>query len=433
MRALAAPKSRISVFLSARGFAAAFKYLVSYKKTGGLQTCGIGEGEESQVRFFGFSFPKAVGNSSALAFQTLLWSFGALEAGLWPSQYVDGSTCTASGNLAGQPLTSAGWSGVLLFLKGDLEFMCNDVGLPHWGRNDCCGLCMANKSDLNYKDLRKTASWRCTTHTPQGFRDRFGQDDRHPLLRFLASSGGPFAWALDTLHLLDYHGVSSHIIASVFTDIVKDDEFATGRQAASLQLLNEKLLAYYRLYKIHDRVFINLKIMNAEGNSEFPMLAGPAVKGATCRALVPFVASLTQELVGESRVSQRRAEMLQGLVKVQNVLETSGMFLTPLRILELEYALQELLSNYHYVAGYHMERGNVRYNVTFKFHYTHHLGSLGKVVNPNKLNTYMEESFLAAGARLYNHGAYAGKVQEVILKKYLTALQLRYAVPVLVL
>ena len=193
---------------------------------------------------------------------------------MWPDRCVDGSECTSSGHLAGKPLTAGRWSGVLLFLKGDLDFMCNDVGIPHWSRHDCCGRCLANKSDLNYKDLRRKAKWRPTVHTPESFRRRFGQAPRHPLLLFLAAAGGLFAWALDTLHVMDYNGISAHIIGSVLTDIIRDDEFRTGLQARSLELINERLSDYYRQYGIADRVVISMKVLNVESMTDYPFLGG---------------------------------------------------------------------------------------------------------------------------------------------------------------
>jgi hypothetical protein len=56
--------------------------------------------------------------------------------------------------------TGKPFSAVVLFAKGDLEFMANDVGLPHWSSHEICGLCFANKGHINFKDCRKIAAWR---------------------------------------------------------------------------------------------------------------------------------------------------------------------------------------------------------------------------------------------------------------------------------
>ena len=78
------------------------------------------------------------------------------------------------------------------------------------------------------------------------------------------AAGGLFAWAIDTLHVMNHNGISAHIIGSVLTDIISDDEFRTGSQARSLELINGRLSDHYRQCGIADRVVISLKVLNAE-------------------------------------------------------------------------------------------------------------------------------------------------------------------------
>eukprot|EP00974_Lingulodinium_polyedra_P095304 9234224-Lingulodinium_polyedra.AAC.1 len=45
------------------------------------------------------------------------------------------------------PKTPGQWGAVLLFFCGDLDYVCNVLGLPHFGReNNMCSLCLANNS-----------------------------------------------------------------------------------------------------------------------------------------------------------------------------------------------------------------------------------------------------------------------------------------------
>jgi hypothetical protein len=118
---------------------------------------------------------------------------------------------------------------------------------------------------------------------------------------------------------------------------------------------------------------------------------------------------------------------------VQSVLETSGVFLTDSQAATLDAAMHDLLTNYHYLAAWHMREGRIRYNVTFKCHYAYHLAAMGSTINPFRLSTYTEESYIATGARFYNHGAFGNRTQAVVLEKYLMALQLRLVVPWLLL
>ena len=54
--------------------------------------------------------------------------------------------------------------------------------------------------------------------------------------------------------------------------------------------LNASLKVYYQQYNVVARLEITLKLLAAEKLDEFPCLAGPGVKGATIRAMVPWAA-----------------------------------------------------------------------------------------------------------------------------------------------
>lgn len=202
-------------------------------------------------------------------------------------------------------------------------------------------------------------------------------------------------------------------------------------QAAHIRL-NAKLLAYYREHRITDRIELSMKVIGGETHGDYPILAGAGIKGASIRALVPWAAGLASELSAGSRVKMRRAKIWTALLSIYRVLETGGMFLDAGALTELRGAIHELVINYVYVARHHMDRGNVRYNLVYKFHYLVHLGDFAASINPHRVSTYTEESFVAQGARLWNHGAFGAKTQEAVLQKYLIALQLKLYLPELV-
>jgi hypothetical protein len=60
-----------------------------------------------------------------------------------------------------------------------------------------------------------------------------------------------------------------------------------------------------------------------------------------------------------------------------------------------------VLINYHVLASHHVAVGNLRYNLTIKFHYMQHLADFC-TVNPYFVSCYCEESFIAQGARSSN-------------------------------
>ena len=72
-----------------------------------------------------------------------------------------------------------------------------------------------------------------------------------------------------------------------------------------------------------------------------------------------------------------------------------------------------------------MEAGRVRYNITMKFHYMAHLPELAATINPIRVTTYLEESHLGHGSKIYNHAAYKKNAQRAVLEKWLIAMQLR--------
>lgn len=230
-----------------------------------------GSGEETCTRFFAFSWQKT-GARNFAAWEHLLWSFRCLQSGVWPSTGPDGVACPSAA-AAGTALAPAGgdrfWFALPLFIKGDLEFMCNEVGsqglirdgslkplsvltcqpgelashyvglslmdrtgFPHWSQDRCCGLCLADRSGNNYKDHTARASWRQTTHCPTSFAARF-QNAEHPLLRECCKMSHHY-WALDILHIADYNGVSCHALANVLTDVIRDNEFHLPRQTDTL-------------------------------------------------------------------------------------------------------------------------------------------------------------------------------------------------------
>ena len=92
-----------------------------------------------------------------VAWDFLFWSLSVLESGVWPERGPRGEEYRDS--RSGRPLIPAGdghrWSAVLLYLKGDLEWFANDVGVPHWSKEQCCGLCWADRDRRNYKDFTR--------------------------------------------------------------------------------------------------------------------------------------------------------------------------------------------------------------------------------------------------------------------------------------
>lgn len=91
----------------------------------------------------------------------------------------------------------------------------------------------------------RVAAWKSTCHDHVAFSARFTSPNTHPLLSEMLRLG-PHSWALDLLHVADYHGVSSHAIASLLVEAIRDAELGLGTHQASLDWFPETVATNFR-------------------------------------------------------------------------------------------------------------------------------------------------------------------------------------------
>lgn len=98
------------------------------------------------------------------------------------------------------------------------------------------GLKFPPKRNVLRADFERSrcAGWRATVHNHETFKLRFGGASAHPLLSIIVENS-QYCWALDLLHLVDYHGVASHALANVLVSIIRDAELpGCSRHADSI-------------------------------------------------------------------------------------------------------------------------------------------------------------------------------------------------------
>lgn len=157
----------------------------------------------------------------------------SLASGLAPSTDHNGNPFAVDSidaTLAGQPLApEAGganfWRGILLFVKGDLKFFAEKVGLAHWNSSQLCPSCYATRDDtaLAWRNWAWAAAWRETVHTQEAFRARYSAEPAHPLLKWLRDNCAA-SWLWDPLHVVDYNGTAGQCYGNIFHSIVKGRE-----------------------------------------------------------------------------------------------------------------------------------------------------------------------------------------------------------------
>jgi len=118
----------------------------------------LGMGKETDTKYMICSYLKAVSDHPDRSWPLVLASFDELAN---PS-----------------PGT---WGVIVLFVTGDLDFVCNDLGLPHFNSNQHCALCCANVSDKPHNNDHNDARWRNALQTNDEFKAALRRP-LHPLV-----------------------------------------------------------------------------------------------------------------------------------------------------------------------------------------------------------------------------------------------------------
>jgi len=311
--------------------------------------------------------------------------------------------------------------GVLLFFSSDLEHVCNEVGLPHFNASQMCCFCEANTSDKPHTDYSDLAEWRRTLRNNRRFMRAIRQP-LHPLV------GHPwfsmYTFRMDLLHMLDHHGVSSHVVGNVFWHHLRE---ATGvlpgpNIDARLQSLNDEIKAYYQIRGVQNRV-PTLKSSNI-CESEFPELKGGAIKAANTRSLVPFALKLQRRAVDISPtpMSKHMLKAVESLQSAYDIFYNSDYFLARAEVAALSKSLLRLGRNYQRLAVLSTDMGRLAWKQTPKLHYVvAHLATQSELVNPRYVQTYGSEGLVGKICLIYRasqSGPFHATLQTTILAKY---------------
>lgn len=172
-----------------------------------------------------------------------------------------------------------------------------------------------------------------------------------------------------------------------------------------------------------------MAMLSTEANT-FPCLHGPGVKGASTKALSPFVRALTAELDDGTEFKHRRAKVAASIDEWYQTIADAGNFLTEAEVQRLSRAVHTHLQNYHRLSSMAIAEGKLLWNTIPKHHFWEHVLSFAVSLNPKIAQTYAEESAMGVGARCYKSicfGPYEQTIQLSFLRKYMLALQLSFA------
>ena len=230
-------------------------------------------------------------------------------------------------DLAGEPAEGE-WGGILLFVGADMEYVCNELGMSHYNSKHVCGYCDANDSSLPHTDNSFGALWRATVRNNLQFLAKF-RLPRHPLVAHAFFN--VHTYRLDIMHLLDHHGVTSHIAGNtIYIQLRERDGILPGSTIDErLGMFNNDLMAFYSTTGCRNRL-PPLRQSNLMGDSGYPELRGQLIKAANTRSLVPYLLDLQQRACTANNTIQNRhmLKVLDSLQKLYEIFYGAEYFLT---------------------------------------------------------------------------------------------------------
>lgn len=329
-----------------------------------------------------------------------------------------------------RPVAAGNWGAILLFVGCDLEYACNVLGLPHFNSPaNACADCRANLTDMPVNNFHATAPWRATRKTNREYLASL-RVPKHPLVAHPWFSR--YSFRHDLLHMVDHHGVCSHVIGNVLAAHLfgeREGEVLPGRNVEDrLAFLNADIATFYTMRRVQNRL-PPLKEANLKADG-FPELHGPGVKAANTRALLPYVVELQGRAV-TAIGTRRQKHMLKVAESLQEATKTfyrAGSFLTTDEIVYVNKHLTRLGQHYQQLQVLDLAEGRCTWKTTTKLHYVAaHLGEQAMLINPVVVQGYRSESMVGEICRIYaesQNGPFRARVQRVALLKYRVGLHM---------
>lgn len=286
----------------------------------------------------------------------------------------------------GNPIFDGEMFAVIWIVCGDLEFLSNELRMPHFNSNNPCWLCQANRSDNNIRDVSRGARWKATVHIDQS------APSEHPIWQ--APGLHRHHCPGDAMHISDCRGVSAHLLGSALWQLVLEcPRHIQGTVDERVLLLWEEIQRIYGEQRVENRIFKLSRDMINTGPQNWAVLSS-TVKAAATRALVPVVRQLCTELCSGTMVSVQRVLALEAMETYYTVMERNGFVLPPSESAQLLEAVERLLLHYNYLTQQALSQGHLLYNLVVKHHFLWHVADQSKWLNPRSSWAYSYENFI---------------------------------------
>jgi hypothetical protein len=390
----------------------------------------LGKGTDLQCKYVSFTYLKETKAELEAKLPNRAWH-DFIDSLVLLRQGFHGPESALSGMPVAQGPDGIVWEAVTLFGKADGEQMVAWGMSSYNGTDEMCGYCLANRSDRPYTDLRDSAAWQPSeigSTSPFFLRLR---QPHHPLV--VAEFFTFWFFRIDIMHLWDCKGVWSIVLGSVLWLLVHQENRLGTNQAARLEAINEKKNLFYAARGVQNRL-PKLRLSNlVNGQTHMADLSGQIIKAANTRALLPFAAELAAEFFDSGSVYHKSMQKLcKAAADIVELLYTADTFLSVDEKAKLKALIHRLGKYFMLCQSISASRGEPCWHVTPKTHSTCHIPKQAALINPVKVQNYMEESLVGKVAQVWHgcaSGTYQSTVQHTALFKYVLGLFLDLGVP----
>ena len=315
--------------------------------------------------------------------------FQALFAGKHPGLDPDGQPwgTDAQACLAGKPICQGRLIFVCWIITGDLEFLGNELQMPHFNSGKPCWLCGACRQEGSpdmITDLSTNAHWKATLWQPG--EGGFSPCSEHPIMSIPGVSR--FSVPGDLMHTGDL-GVLGYFLGSILAELLVDGPF-TGPQAAQLKVIWRLVQDKYQELGVTNRLTNLTKEMFLR-QGDFPVLKA---KAAESRALLFVLESVCEDLDDGSDRDQHRLRALRSLAEMYRIFMAGPLVIPQHDADRALQCLEYFWGHYSWLLKRALSQGFRLYGLYFKFHALWHIVDHSRFINPKRVWCYEFEDFM---------------------------------------
>ena len=341
--------------------------------------------------------PEGLPGTWLVIMKVLCWSLKALFCGLHPAEDPDGNPWpdgSPEHRLAGSPLLPGRKRVCFWSILGDLDFLVNMLGLPHWSSAQWCWL-------DNSSSVEPHRSWKEFRPNHIGWAPRTVEDEllnrasQHPLFQFPGITC--FNVALDALHILFVNGVLSHAFGSFLHSLIwpGGQAHAKGPRGRLGDIFDRIVFLYGQLQVRHRISQLQLSMIcnPSAPHQSYPYLRA---KGAETRGLLPVMVELAKDERYNTRdlYGQHMQACLQGYLDFDQCIEAADTIPTDEQALEAKRCMTKALIHNAWLNQWAVQNTRMLWHLVPKHHWARWMAEHTRWLNPTAVWTFKAEDYV---------------------------------------